>query len=679
MEIIMENKDDNKITGKEYPLLKIFSSDFEYHIPAYQRPYSWTIEETGVLFDDLASFFHSKEATNDNYFLGSVVLIKKETARYADVIDGQQRLTTLSILYAAMSDVFTDPELKASCEQKLQEKGDRTAGIKAHPRLFLREWDNQFFNQYIQNVRLDALEDIDPATLDTEAKRNIQANCKLLRKRLRETFSSDDELLNFSIFLNTRCYLVSVSTPNQDSAFRVFSVMNSRGLDLLPTDIIKSETIGIIPAEKQADYTEAWEEMENRATREGFNEVFTHTRMIFAKERPKKNLLDEFRYFVSEKNEPEVLIDSILKPYTEAFVQLRECRYTSTHDADKINDYLYWLNKTNNYDWMPPAIKFFAEHSNDSAYILWFVRKLERLASYLLATSQDVNKRMDRYKWILVEMEARPSHSLSDPLRNIELTEWEKQQFLNALNGEIYLMPSLRRNYIIQRLDSFKTDGGAKYDTKVFTIEHVLPQNPASDSEWMRLWPDSEQRTYWLNRIANLVPLTRNRNSSAQNYDFSLKKVKYFKTNGVSVYNLTTEVNSTDLWTPEVVACRQQTLLETCREKWGLYAEPGETDDTTFVLAGRGASATGYLGESESFTVAKGSYIAPDVTEGIQQSYKDLRIELIRNGVILNRCFMKDYTFSSVSAAAAVLLGRSANGRLEWTKLDGRTFAQVNR
>ena len=276
-------------------------------------------------------------------------------------------------------------------------------------------------------------------------------------------------------------------------------------------------------------------------------------------------------------------------------------------------------------------------------------------------------------------MEARPSHSLSDPLRNIELTEWEKQQFLNALNGEIYLMPSLRRNYIIQRLDSFKTDGGAKYDTKVFTIEHVLPQNPASDSEWMRLWPDSEQRTYWLNRIANLVPLTRNRNSSAQNYDFSLKKVKYFKTNGVSVYNLTTEVNSTDLWTPEVVACRQQTLLETCREKWGLYAEPGETDDTTFVLAGRGASATGYLGESESFTVAKGSYIAPDVTEGIQQSYKDLRSELIRNGVILNRCFMKDYTFSSVSAAAAVLLGRSANGRLEWTKLDGRTLAQVNR
>lgn len=47
----------SEITGHEYPLLKIFSSDFEYHIPAYQRPYAWTVEETSTLFDDLYSFY----------------------------------------------------------------------------------------------------------------------------------------------------------------------------------------------------------------------------------------------------------------------------------------------------------------------------------------------------------------------------------------------------------------------------------------------------------------------------------------------------------------------------------------------------------------------------------------------------------------------------------------------
>ena len=64
----------NKITGKEYPLDKIFSSDFEYHIPVYQRPYAWTKDETGKLFDDLYDFFCTRSA--ENYFLGSIVMIK---------------------------------------------------------------------------------------------------------------------------------------------------------------------------------------------------------------------------------------------------------------------------------------------------------------------------------------------------------------------------------------------------------------------------------------------------------------------------------------------------------------------------------------------------------------------------------------------------------------------------
>ena len=60
------------ITGAERPLSKIFSSDFEYHIPQYQRPYAWTEEEAGILFDDLFEFFSTEE--EDNYFLGSAVL-----------------------------------------------------------------------------------------------------------------------------------------------------------------------------------------------------------------------------------------------------------------------------------------------------------------------------------------------------------------------------------------------------------------------------------------------------------------------------------------------------------------------------------------------------------------------------------------------------------------------------
>lgn len=669
----------NKITGKEYPLLKIFGSDFEYHIPAYQRPYAWTEEETGTLFDDLFEFYRAE--TVDNYFLGSIVLIKDDIDRHADVIDGQQRLTTLSILFSVLADSFHTESRKSACRKYLQEEGDELAGIAAQPRLFLRDWDQPFFNKYIQNVKLDDLLQIDPAVLDTESKCHIQANCKILRERFKEAFVNEDDLLKFSQFLLNRCFLVAVYTPNQESAFRVFSVMNSRGLDLLPTDIIKSETIGKLPLDDQQKYTNTWEEMENLTGRDGFNEVFTHTRTIFAKERPKKNLLDEFREYVVHVIKPDVLIKDYLVPYSNAYFQLKNCEYSSTQHADEINNALYWLNKTNNYDWMPPAIKFLTEHQNDSEYILWFITKLERLASFLLVTGQDVNHRMDRYKWLLVEMESKPNSSMSNPLVNVELTEWEKSLFATALDDEIYTMTAQRRNYIIQRLDSFVSDGGASYNAKLFTIEHVLPQNPNEDSEWLSIWPDSRQRKYWLNRIANLVPLTRQRNSAAQNYDFAIKKIKYFQTkNGTSSYTLTTQVISIDAWTPDVVEKRQKALEDIFVSKWNLNAapEPAGQEDI-YLLAGRGGNASGYPVDNERFIVKKGSTIAPTVTEGFQQGYADFRTKLIDDGIIVNNSFMDDYAFSSVSAAAAVVLGRAANGRKEWTKLDGRSIAQICR
>lgn len=665
---------NSKITGKEFPLLKIFSSDFEYHIPAYQRPYAWTEEEAGILFDDLYDFFQSEQ--NDNYFLGSIVLIKEDNNRHADVIDGQQRITTLSILFSVLANCLTGEEEKTAAKKLLQESGNPLAGIKAQPRLFLREWDQAFFNQYIQNIQIDSLISIDPSTLDTESKVHILKNCKVFVDRFEKNFGSQQELVDFSVFLLNRCFLVAVYTPNQESAFRVFSVMNSRGLDLLPTDIIKSETIGKLPVAEQQAYTDKWEEMENLTGRDGFNEVFTHTRTIFAKERPKKNLLDEFKEFVLKNTPPKVLIDEYLEPYATAYVKLKNAEYVSTTLADEINNLLYWLNKTNNYDWMPPAIKFLAEHPNDSEYTLWFIRKLERLASYLLVTSQDVNHRMDRFKWVLVEMENRPDHSITEPLKNVELTEWEKNRFKEALNGDIYTMTSQRRNYIIQRLDSFVSDGGATYNSKLFTIEHVLPQNPAPDSEWMRIWSDISQQKMWLNKIANLVPLTRQRNSAAQNYDFDTKKVKYFQTKaGTSSYTLTTQVINVSSWTPDIVKKRQSDLMQVFVEKWDLEANPDAQELTVYLLAGRGGNANGYPVEQSMFVVNAGSIISDGITEGF--GYGSLRSELIDNNIIQDRIFIKDYTFKSPSAAAAVVLGRSSNGRKEWVLLDGRSLDQT--
>lgn len=672
----------SKITGKEYSLSKIFSKEFDYYIPTYQRPYAWSQEETETLFDDLYDFFI--EEKNDNYFLGSIVLIKEDDKPHSDVIDGQQRLITLTILISVIASRLTSNN-KNNCIKYLTEPGNDLEGLEPLPRLHLRQKDQKFFNKYIQNLELTELISLDSESLQNESQQHIRENCDLLLKKLDNVFHKDEKLVTeFCRFILTRCYLVAVYTPSQQSAFRVFSVMNSRGLNLMPIDIIKSDIIGQIPEKEQQIYTDKWEDLEVQTTRSGFNDVFTHTRMIFAKTKAKQNLLDEFREAVLTKVSPKELIDDILEPYSSAYTILNNKNYVSTKNAEQINHYLFWLNKIDNADWMPSAIKFFAEHKNDSEYILWFVKKLERLASYLHITAKDINHRIERYRTVLEEMEENPDHSIYDPLNSIELSNEEKEEFIRVLNGEIYSLTGKRRNYVILRLNEFVGDGASKFDFEpnILTIEHVLPQTISTGSYWEKLWPNEEDRRLWINRIANLVPLTRKKNSEASNYDFDKKKDIYFKgKNGTTTYPLTTQVLNEKEWSPNVVEKRQVELLNIFISYWNLKSiiPNKETEDVGFFIKNkRGANAKGYSTET-GFVVKCGSKLSDGIVAGFKDNYPNayrLRKELI-NTIVVEGVFQEDYEFENTSLAASVVLGRNASGPKEWINDVGLKFEET--
>lgn len=93
------------IVAHEQALAKVFSDDFVFRIPGYQRPYAWTTEQARELLDDLLAFMQAESGAVEDmapYFLGSIVLIKQEASPGADVVDGQQRLTTLTLLLSAI-------------------------------------------------------------------------------------------------------------------------------------------------------------------------------------------------------------------------------------------------------------------------------------------------------------------------------------------------------------------------------------------------------------------------------------------------------------------------------------------------------------------------------------------------------------------------------------------------
>lgn len=127
------------------------------------------------------------------------------------------------------------------------------------------------------------------------------------------------------------------------------------------------------------------------------------------------------------------------------------------------------------------------------------------------------------------------------------------------------------RLYVLLRLDAALSRGEAEYKYPTITVEHVLPQNPASDSEWFKWFSSTEERDKYVHRLGNLVLLPYYKNSKAKNYDFETKKEKYFQTkSGVSPFALTTQVLNEKEWRPEVIEKRQQGLVNVFKELWRL-------------------------------------------------------------------------------------------------------------
>lgn len=574
-----------QLSATEKPLNNIFSSEYIFNIPTYQRPYSWTESEARILFDDLYDFYIANKAKDaedrDSYFLGSIVLIKQEHVAKSEVIDGQQRLTTLTILWSAIISKLSG-EARAEEIKRLMQPGEIARKIPKSPRLTLREQDQQFFKKYIQESDAEGIQKLNIASLK-ESQQHIINNYNALLVKLDKCFNSESELLDFCGMLLDHCYVVVVCAASQKTAFRIFSVMNNRGMDLLPIDIIKSDIIGALHENDRDEYTKIWEDTESDLTREKFNFLFGHIRMIFAKMKAKDSLLDEFNKHVlsSYKNNYKEFIEDILIPYADAYEVIINKNYQSIkqEEAKTINNYLFWLNKIDNSDWIPLAMEFIKLKETDPEYLSYMFKKLECLATYMHITAKDVNFRISRYGKVILELQ-KTDNSMENPISSINLSNREIREFKKLLSDDIYNnLNSKRRNYLILRVDAFVSNGAASYETGVLTIEHVLPQKIKENSEWEQHWPNEEDRNFWLNKLANLVPLARRQNSEAQNYDFEKKKDKYFKSKtGTSAYALTTQVLNCDDWTLNVVQERQQTLLSLLDEEWELFETADQED-----------------------------------------------------------------------------------------------------
>ena len=673
------------LTAKEQSLAKIFSDDYVFTIPGYQRPYSWGKDQAQELLDDLVGALASAPAQLTDaapYFLGSIVLIKGDVSAEATVVDGQQRLTTLTLLLSAVRATVQDIPVQVGITKRIYEHGDVVSATQARYRLLLRERDRDFFRQYVQHEGgLQALAKINIPLPDAQAR--LRANAQVFMDGLAQLAQS--ELVRLVQFIITRCYLVTVATPDLDSAYRIFGVLNSRGLDLSATDILKAEIIGGIEPGLRDVYTKKWEDEEEDLGRDEFGELFSHIRMVYRKAKPQGTLLKEFKEHVVPAQQPQSFVDDILLPMAQAFSELRDADYASHKHAEQVNEHLRWLNRLEFKDWVSPALVFFVRYRQQPDAVLNFFRDLERLGYSMLVRKSGVNERIERFSALTAAIER--DQDLAAELSPLQLTPLEQHQTYAALQGPLYETHSPRALAIILlRLDHLMSDGSASYQHGTVSVEHVMPQQPAPNSQWLAWVPDVQIHQNWVHRLGNLALLSRRKNSAASNYDFEKKKKVYFTKGGVCSFALTTQVLQYGTWTVDVMEQRQDRILSTFEAHWRLNGRKSRADLAEAMLVDLAFSGDGALFELSSskhgisaiaretgkaFTVLAGSHARADWT-GQPHSYQQLREELLMAGALgLSTdskilVFTRDVDFRSPSAASATVLARTDNGRNTW-------------
>ena len=550
---------------------EIFEGSYQFEIPDYQRPYAWTTEQAGELFDDLVSAMRDSRVAGatSQYFLGSIVLIKNDRESKSSVVDGQQRLSTLTMLFAVLREAM--PQAADDITDFLYKKGKVSLGEKNEYRLTAREEDADFFRINIQEpggiaqlvVSTDKLKD---------SRLRYRENASLLLAKAKAL--PPGERIELWQFLANDCSLVVISTPDLEAAYRIFSVLNNRGLDLAPIDIIKAQVLGLIRTTagdlKSRAYAKEWSRIESTLGRDAFGELFGHVRTIYAKQKQRATLVKEFQEFVTEYKIPIDLVDKVIKPYAEVWEFVRDADFEATEHAEAINEHLSWLNRVDFKDWVPPALVYFKRFRQQPKLLLEFFKSLERLTYFMLVTKVGINERIETYAALTKEIEPETFDGDLATLTTLVLTDLQKLKFVVALDGDVYDDLPRARMALVLRLESLVRAPGVQLQDAV-SLEHVLPQTPPEGSDWIKWFPDEVERDRWTHRLANLVPLDRNKNSSASNYDFAKKKDAYFRGKGkASPFVLTQEVRAENEWTPTLLAERQKRLVVVLKNHWNL-------------------------------------------------------------------------------------------------------------
>ena len=497
-----------------------------YIVPSYQRHYVWEEDNINALLEDIKDNY--LERNDEEYFLGSYIIQSKNDNN--DLLDGQQRITTLFLLFAFLRDYEqTENQYRSEFQDYIYQGAKPMSGIKERVRLTYEIRGNvkSFINEFIipTNSIIDKWEAIKEKANDSKENISIQHMCRALLC-FKKFFDENDtiDIVQYVTFINTNMVMIYISADTLEDAFRMFSIMNDRGVKLSNADILKSSNLEVISDKKDMEsYAREWEELQADLGND-FDRFLSYVRTLYVKTKAKLGLLEEYNKNIFKTGK--------LKMGKDFFESIKSYYniYNSIIQLDNNNNYEYCnlINVLNSgnlpTDWVPVIMSYYKKYKEQD--LTAFAKKLACKAIADMVCGESPTKRIENLNKIMPAIE--DSSNPAELLSNTHLFAFDKELFLNNIQTDVY-----RKSYaktLLLMLEYMYQDNSIMHTYSFVSIEHILPQNPSPNSQWCADYTD-EERINNVDKIGNLCIIGRRKNTSLGNLDYQNKRKRYFEKN----------------------------------------------------------------------------------------------------------------------------------------------------
>ena len=503
----------------------LFSKDRTYSVPKYQRNYSWDEYQ----WEDLWSDIEDLEKSNYPHFMGSIVLQETKDVKNIDIIDGQQRLSTLSIFIAAVI-VYIDDLVKKDKDKINNEKRkeifnkkylgyESSTTLKIVPKLILNKTNNNFFTTYIINQNIP-----DKPTLADADKSNLLLHkaFDFFQKKIKEKFQEEDgkKIAEYVEMIGEQLKFIVIIVQNELDAYVLFQTLNARGAELTAADLLKNYFLSLLKNDSEAleQANSIWEDINNKISTEKIPD-FLRSVVNFQTDLVTKNrLFKEVRKNIKTSEEAFSFI-SKLHNLSSLYLALQNSNHNSWNEFSQ-KDAKYYINilELLRFKSSLPLLLIAKEKIINDQEFTKILKACAVLSIRYSISKTRTNKLESNYNKIACNIFYDKYKNANEIIKALKLIDIDDNDFKKSFS--IYSKKATSGNdekivkFLLFNIERHLSGGIC--DEQIATIEHILPSSLNDEK---------------VHKLGNYILLEAKYNQQLKNKNFKEKIDIYSKSN----------------------------------------------------------------------------------------------------------------------------------------------------